>query len=631
MSEEPITQAQPLPPPSPTGTLDTQTSANGFDYSGQIDESPNRAAPLTTSRFQGFGDALANGIMGGFNSLFITAGEEIAKRNNPNGHLSQDEWKKSEFAREGLSVPATGINTGVARFRANFFDKQKEQEARLAAMPAGWESSIVRGGGNLIGFALNPLTLAAGAVAEPLIFGKGAAWALGRIENLAIGKSVGASIAKGAARVAVNSVGGALEGVAVGLPSTGDDLVTQDLLGEHVQGMQALATLGVFAGLGGLVRGGLELGFLRAAARRRSKFGITPDQNRSVIGTAVGQLSSDKQLELEPQLKAAYNHTRMTEPEVSPEVRAKTTERVDQSFKEEEGRFNKSQDSLKRAETTFKAERPELSVAEVPLGATGILAKAADILTKEPLARTADENAFMENVPQTADMQKGMGILNKGLENVTPEDAKFLEGLTPAKEESALNSSIKKTTRDIERQPIEKLTPEERVERVESEKQLEVDKARVADLKERAEKGSPLLKRSQTTHAKRALSFVRARHAKVANDLMDKMNRESVKDVTPEEVRNTADKMNSERGDITYNQRELDSLSEQEAAIKEKGEEPERNFDKEREEVLNLDKDGELDAQDKKILESIKENKKVISRLPKILRNYGKCLLGLAS
>ncbi len=616
--EEDAKQPVSTPPPA----MDTQGSANGLDYSGQIDNSA-QGAPGNATLGEGFSAEVVSGILGGATGAILNlSGHQIAAHNTPQ-HLSEDEWRAGPFFRKGLSVGEGGVNKGVARYNALVFDKQKERDDTIAHMPQGWESKVARFGGGALGFALDPINAVAGELVEPLIWGKAGFGALtSAIDDLGI-KAL-------ATKTAVSAGKGVVTGVAVGVPQTVGNLSTEDLLGEHVEGLNALVNLGVYGALGGITGGiiGGVTGFLKG---RRAKFGITPDQNRSVMATAVSQLSSDKNLELEPQIKAAYNHTRLTEPAVDADVQAKVTDSVDTNFKTEEKRFTQSNKNLKAHEEKFEAETPEVKVATIPLGANGLFARASDILTKDPITRTEEEATFLQNIPETADIQKGMAIINRGTENMTPEDTQFLKGLTPAKEERTLNSSVKKSTRELSTEKVESLTPEERMARVEKEKELEINKSRLDELKERAEKLSPVLKRVQTNHASKWISFTKAKQGKLANDLFNKMTPESLKEVSPADVRTTVDKIDSPEGDTTYNQRDLDALAEQEAAIKEKGEEPERNFDKEREEVLNLDKEGELDDGDKEILESIKQNKSILKRLPVILRDYGKCILGLAT
>jgi hypothetical protein len=192
----------------------------------------------------------------------------------PGKKLTEEQWKQSEYYREGLSFPG-GVSENVAKYKANLIDDERVRQNQLANMAPGFLSGTSRLVGSFIGTMIDPINIAA-AVVVPEAVGARALGILGETAMSTRGFT--------AAKTAL----GAVEGVGVMLPQALSEYHYETQLGEDPSGYTVLASLGLGAGLGGLVRG--YFGWREP---------ITAEAHEQAKKSAVSQMASGKSVHVD--------------------------------------------------------------------------------------------------------------------------------------------------------------------------------------------------------------------------------------------------------------------------------------------------------------------------------------------
>lgn len=254
-----------------------------------VDDNDTFAPAPQTGYWRGLQVAAEEGFAGSISGLINTGKAEFDQILNPGRILSEEDYKNSEYYRPDLKVDGP-ISENVARIRAQARDDSVIRQQQLAAMPRGILSSGTKLAGNLIGFAMNPINIAATGAAA-FWAGKASTTVMAALEESAT-----------AAQVAARTAIGAAEGAAIVTPDTLIRYQTEKVLGENPSGLAALVTVGVGAALGGAIHG--TFGSIKP---------ITPDSYMKAKETAVNQMKDGKSVNVAPILKDGYRTQRMVE------------------------------------------------------------------------------------------------------------------------------------------------------------------------------------------------------------------------------------------------------------------------------------------------------------------------------
>ena len=614
-----------------------QGNVSGEDLSGVVETDPIQVEPLRTGGLEGSAVAGLETLVGGFQAVEIGRAKAWAKFFNPGPHLTPDEWKKSIYARPGLSVPEGGIGENNAKINAHVFDSRLRREAIINDMAPGLISSIEKFGGQTVGFAIDPINHAVGGAFEAAYVGtKAGMWIGSRVEGAlfkAGAKAIPAleklapsivpkieagtlrGVAKAGGKLGATVAGGLGEGVALGIPGSADDMATDSLIGAHINYNAALTNIGLFAVLGGATRGLLH-----------TKFTMKPLAHQRLIRTAIGQLLEGKKVNLKVQIKAEYDHQRLHESNIDPAKQQVATEMMQKEFDKRSESLKDAKTKLDTEETSFKKTTGK-ALKDVPQSGGGILSRAAALLLKDPLERTQGERSFLNNLPATPEMSRAVEILGKDPRDVSEKENTFMKEMTSANgEEKIIRERLK---REGTKKAIKETKDKNEREGALQEVQTKNDRARLDELKKIKVNGTPELRKARAKHTQESFAHTNTSKLKDSNDAYNSLKSDDLKRVTPSEVKTDSDTIHSAEGDSTHDQGDLDELAAEQEAIK--GDTPQAEFKDEAEEVDDLLKAGKLDDFDKKILEDYKREDKVTSKLPKVLEAYSNCVISLGA
>ena len=186
--------------------------------------------------------------------------------------ISKDDWKESEYYRDGIQVDDNGIKEGLAQLLAERVDRRREFQITLQRSKGGFGLGAAQFGVAIAGSFLDPLN-----VASAFIPAVGPA----RVASMAakMGKS-GSRAVKGAVDGAVGAA--VLEPLIIGAAAAEQD--------ESYTLMDSFLNVAVGSALGS----GLHVGFGKISDR----INRTPPQTRArAEKTSIGQVLSDKHVQ----------------------------------------------------------------------------------------------------------------------------------------------------------------------------------------------------------------------------------------------------------------------------------------------------------------------------------------------
>jgi hypothetical protein len=188
--------------------------------------------------------------------------------------ISKDDWKESEFFRDGIQVDDNGIKEGLAQLLAERVDRRREFQITLQRSKGGFGLGAAQFGVAIAGSFLDPLNIASAFI--PAV---GPA----RVASMAakMGKS-GSRAVKGAVDGAVGAA--VLEPLIIGAAAAEQD--------ESYTLMDSFLNVAVGSALGG----GLHVGFGKISDR----INRTPPQTRArAEQTSIGQVLTDQPVQVD--------------------------------------------------------------------------------------------------------------------------------------------------------------------------------------------------------------------------------------------------------------------------------------------------------------------------------------------
>lgn len=188
--------------------------------------------------------------------------------------ISKDDWKESEYYRDGIQVDDNGIKEGLAQLLAERVDRRREFQITLQRSKGGFGLGAAQFGVAIAGSFLDPLNIASAFI--PAV---GPA----RVASMAakMGKS-GSRAVKGAVDGAVGAA--VLEPLIIGAAAAEQD--------ESYTLMDSFLNVAVGSALGG----GLHVGFGKISDR----INRTPPQTRArAEQTSIGQVLTDQPVQVD--------------------------------------------------------------------------------------------------------------------------------------------------------------------------------------------------------------------------------------------------------------------------------------------------------------------------------------------
>ena len=198
--------------------------------------------------------------------------------------LSQEQYKESEYYREGLEAPEGGIKEGYAQLLAQNYDKRAAITQTLSRSKGGFGLGAAQFGTMLLGSVLDPINVASAFI--PV-------FPAARYAHLV--KNLGLTKARAVRGVVEGSVGATLvEPIVLGQAALEQD--------ENYNLLDSFLNVTI----GGVLGGGLHVGFgkLSDTIERRSQ--KTKEQ---AVLTAVKQTLTDQEVNVTPIIKADLEKT----------------------------------------------------------------------------------------------------------------------------------------------------------------------------------------------------------------------------------------------------------------------------------------------------------------------------------
>jgi hypothetical protein len=234
--------------------------------------------------------------------------EDVAKKAyyskfDPGKTLSNDEWKKSQYYREGLKVDGD-ISENIAKTAAQRYDRKQQFATVKANMPKGALQSTLNFTADNIGMALNPIALVGGMGLGALATKA----AVGLLGDIVATKAIGAVSAREfAKRAAAGAIKGAGINVGFVAPAIAAGYAADSALDENPDGLQAIASIGLAAGLGA------GLGVVAEGVGQVYRSVVSQKALYKARETAINQVAAGKEVEVSPILQNGYREARLKE------------------------------------------------------------------------------------------------------------------------------------------------------------------------------------------------------------------------------------------------------------------------------------------------------------------------------
>lgn len=263
----------------------------GIGYTPDVSDDLDFETPNKTSLLSGAYDAaklsFKNSPTANEQSIYATITQAVE---DPGKFLTENDWKSSQYYREGLSFPH-GVSENVARLAANKFDSNASLEEHLSNMDSGllpWTAKTI---GTGVGFAIDPTNLATTLLVPELIGDQAA--------KTALSLSAEGTYASKAAYISSQMVKGSAEGGLVMLPNAVSDEDVKPFVGQTPDALNELVNIGDGALLGGIIRG--VGGTYRI---------ISKDAFNMAKQAAATQAATDRNIDVTDIAQAGYNEAR---------------------------------------------------------------------------------------------------------------------------------------------------------------------------------------------------------------------------------------------------------------------------------------------------------------------------------
>lgn len=563
-----------------------------------IQQLPNFDVLNQTGLGKGFSSAFADTFMHAPTLDLYQMGEKLYDEHfSPGKLLTQQEWKESPNFRSGLHYESLAdsdglISQNVAKLAATQFDNEEIRQERLANMKPGLVSGATRFVGGTLGFVLDPVN-AATAVLAPEVLGERAPALLAHLtEELEIGAR------------STNFILGATEGALVTTPQATLSYLNRRELGQNPSAVSALATIGMGAGLGGVLRGLFGV-----------KSIISKNSYRDAMQTAIGQLASGKSVNVDPIIKAGFEAARDNEGLVPRESVEKSKSAA----------LNDIQDIY----TKLNAQQAKLSTLDEP----SFISKSPEFDTGKKLIlklnKFSDDEQFQSSLPNTPEINRLRPLLKQTPSDLSPSDAQFISDFSDGKEPEMLRVRTAQNQIDL-RDIAEKLKDAtlDDDERSELEKQkdtlkneLELGKNRLKAITSSKEelRQTAVKNIKRLNEEKEALGHVVKAH-QAALDL----NNAGISKFTYEDLKNVSDEMASYRSTSAINFPEQEKFDEQFDGLSIDKMPDEKEIDRK---LNEFKKDKSINSEFSGELENLEKSHSHLSTLRDGLKKVANCML----
>jgi hypothetical protein len=553
---------------------------------------------LQTNLWQATQAALGDSIAGSMFSLGAFAKKEYLQQFDPGKTLTNEEWKESEYYRPGLDIKGD-ISENVAKLEAQRHDQKQMYSSIISGVPSGAISSLSVNGIGLIGMALNP-EVYGGAKAAEFVMGKVTPTLLGMLEesNLA-GK------AYKAARTGINVAHGAAVGGIAFMPDVASRYVSDDALDQNPSGIEAITSIAMGAGLGGVLHGLFG-----------DRLPITRDSFNTMRETAAGQVANGKSVHLDEIAQDGYRRQRIIEEAQTPEQAAFLAEK--ERLEAKTNKLEKNLEEAKKAEA--KAKR---SMTETP---EQIIS--AEKATNEVFKNTKEKH--LKNVIKKWSKGEELSDREKFVFDKEWERQRKTGERPPIEHHSEIDKSLADKRLYDELRNKEEAPDEKKYKK--TKRKLEKQKAKLSeeDIKSKWERGKYWSDREkyEFAHHSRieAQKTLDAHLENITNhEANEAINRTPGEPVSTDALKQSADKVNSVEGDHTVNANEISNFNREMESLPKTHEEA---LSIEEEKIKRLDDSGHLDEGAKAELEDIKDIPKNQAMFEDLVRKAANCLKG---
>lgn len=570
-------------------------------------ESDEFTSPFRTTSAAAASEELYDSATGSFTSAYAFGKKLLTKVVNPGRQMSYDEWKNSDYYFP-TSANKGPISENVAKIDKQRYEDNFVHQTILAGAPQNLTTSFSTTVAGYIGFMLNPVNTA-GFTGASMIVGKASVSLLNALEETSLATS---QLSK-ANQVMLEHIG---KGAAIGAlgftPDVGSRYATDAYLDQNPDGLSAIATIGMGAGLGGIV--GSITGTLAKA-----KLPITDDAFKQMRETAVEQASNGKTVNVDPIIQDGYRRARAAETPLTDAEKAAISAKKEK-LEAQTSTLRDNLEEAKKKEVAAKAaikESPEALIA---------YEKARDEVLD------TNRKAFLKSTMENWKAGEQLGDLEAFQLSKELERQRKTGERAPIAHHTELDQPL--TDRQLfdelrnKDDPVDLKKYEEVKEKMAKEK-LERD---TADIKARWEKGEYLSDREkfEFSRHKRIMSqkALDAHIEEIANhEAIEVMDKNRGTPVDTEDVIAASNKVNSWEGDASINKNDLDAFDKKIEEMPEVGDHEEA-LTKEEQKISRLDDQGLLKDEHIEALEDAEKLNEKGKKYENYLKMAANCLKG---
>lgn len=523
---------------------------------------------------------------------------------SPGKMLSADAYKTSPYFREGLNFPS-GVSENVARLRANEYDQNVSVNSVLDNMPAGLVSGTTKFVGSTIGMALDPVNLATGYGVEATIGTKSASL----LSTLA---------AKPALQRAATVGVGAAEGAAITTPQALSQYDAADQLGEDPSVASIFATMGMGAGLGGLIKGLVGV---------REPITLEADQMAKQV--AVNQMATGKSVHVDEILQNGYNEARNAEPTINPDDLLKNENDLNAQLSTTTQSIADEQKNLD--DLLFKQKAQETVTPPTANSSPNLYSRILSVFQKAPATRDASDISFLNTLPKTEEVNNLVQAVQKPLHLQDASDRNLMGAFQQDQESDLIKSRLAKQDSEIAQLNDTLASTSKK-----NTKAIKDLNDQVKDLQIRRSAGQSRLEELQNLNdepsaiskSRKRVNDLHVQKANLENEILKNrtmmaMTKDAMPALESSQIKNSSDYMRSYKSDSSYSEAKEQQLTDELKGIPD---DPYKDIKDEEEQVKSLEKKDMLDEEDKENLETVRKYDSQMTIFSKALKNTINCM-----
>jgi hypothetical protein len=399
------------------------------------------------------------------------------------------------------------------------------------------------------------------------------------------------------ARVGAGAAVRGAEGAVVTTPQALSQYDVENQLGENPNVASIFATLGMGAGLGGVIGG---------VAGFRARSPITVEADQMAKQTAVNQLATGKSVHVDEILQNGYNQARDIETPPSLAEMENTRTQLQSSLDTTNDSLTQEQQNLN--DLLSKENSSEIATAN-SVNSDNLPDRLSSIFQKPEALRDTNDTALLESLPKTDEVSSLTQSLQKPISLRDDADQNIISQFQNGKESDLIQDRIKQnqdTITQLDRQIDQTPLSQVRVLKKLSDQQSELRNSNVI-AQQRLDEINKLNNEPQAIkESRQRLTELNNQKSQLQNSLYQHqismlMTKDAVPDMQGQQIKNASEYMQNYKSDSAYSQPDEERLTNELKGIPD---DPYKDATPEKEQVRSLQQQDILDDEDKANLEN---------------------------